>query len=148
MSQSKQAALEQVEHEIVSLLRRARRAALTNATLVHPDLSAGPFAILQHVAADPRGVRPSAVCEHFGLDKGSVSRQVQTLVALGLVERRPDPSDGRAQVVVATADAELRLKRLLAARRARFQGRLADWTARDLLDLAEVLTRYNDDLSD
>ena len=59
------------------------------------------YFILTHLAANGpmRGrtsPRPSA------MDKGGVSRQVQALVDLGLVERRPDPEDRRAILLDAT----------------------------------------------
>ena len=38
------------------------------------------------------------------MDKGAVSRQVQHLVDLGLVDRQPDPDDGRATLLAASAD--------------------------------------------
>ncbi|WP_442940144.1 MarR family transcriptional regulator [Nocardioides sp. B-3] len=41
-------------------------------------------------------VRASAVVEAFHLDKGAVSRHVQTLVDFGLAAKERDPDDGRA----------------------------------------------------
>ena len=41
-------------------------------------------------------MRASTVAEQFGIDKGAISRQVQHLVDLGLLDRTPDPADGRA----------------------------------------------------
>jgi len=149
VSRSQAEALGDVEREITTLLRRARRQATRNAARVHPDLQPTGLAILQQVvAAADDGVRAVTVCEQFGLDKGSVSRQVQSLEELGLVVRRPDPADGRAHLIVVTPEATRRLERLQADRRARFQGRLADWSGEDLSALADVLAHYNRALAD
>ena len=50
-------------------------------------------------------MRASAIAEAFGIDKGAISRQVQHLVDLGLVDRTPDPADGRADLLAASDDA-------------------------------------------
>ena len=42
------------------------------------------------------------------MDKGAVSRQVQHLTELGLIERTPDPADGRAALLAVTDDARRR----------------------------------------
>ena len=44
------------------------------------------------------------------MDKGGVSRQVQPLVDLGLVERRPDAEDRRAILLDATTEGRERLE--------------------------------------
>ncbi|MGE3238413.1 MAG: MarR family winged helix-turn-helix transcriptional regulator [Thermoleophilia bacterium] len=45
-----------------------------------------------------------ALAEHLGLDKSSVTGLVDRAEARGLIERRPDPDDGRAIRVGLTAD--------------------------------------------
>ena len=47
----------------------------------------------------------SAIADSFGIDKGAISRQVQHLVDLGLVDRTPDPADGRATLLSASDEA-------------------------------------------
>lgn len=44
------------------------------------------------------------LAERFGCDPSSVSLLVDRLAARGLVERRPDPADRRAKLVVATEE--------------------------------------------
>ena len=85
-------------------MRRVRRALSERAALVHPSLQPSSYVMLAHlIEAGPR--RSSDIAEAFDLDKGAVSRQVQHLVELGLVERTPDPADGRATILTATTEA-------------------------------------------
>ena len=50
-------------------------------------------------------MRASAIAEQFDIDKGAISRQVQHLVDLGLVDRVTDPDDGRAMLVSVSDEA-------------------------------------------
>lgn len=43
------------------------------------------------------------LAEHFGCDPSNISVIVDGLVERGLVQRRPDPSDGRVKLIEATA---------------------------------------------
>ena len=60
-------------------------------------------------------------------DVSTVSRQVSSLVARGLLEKSADPSDGRAWVVSLTEHGRTSLGRIQASRATWFQGLLADW---------------------
>ena len=78
------------------------------ARAVHDDLQPASYLMLSWLA-DEGPVRASSMVENFHIDKGAVSRQIQHLVDLGLVERTPDPDDGRATLVAASDDAVRRL---------------------------------------
>ena len=80
---------------------------------------------------------------HYMLDKSTVSRQVATLEKLGLVERHPDPSDQRTQVLHPTAAGTEALASTQASRRAAYRERLGTWTSEDLEQFAQYLLRYN-----
>src|SRR3954447_2715921 len=51
-------------------------------------------------------LRASAIAEMLPADPSTISRQVAALVRDGLLERRADPVDGRASLLVATAKGE------------------------------------------
>jgi len=103
--------------------------------------------VLTHL--EDRGpLRSSAVVDDLGIDKGAVSRQLQHLVDLGLLEREPDPLDGRATLLSLSADARARLGRVQTERSERFDRRLGDFTTSELAAFAEQLGRYNLALDD
>ena len=138
----KDESLLQIERELGVLIHRVRRRTVLVASTVHPDLQPAALPVLLFVL-DHDGVRASDVVEHFGIDKGAVSRHVVHLEALGLLTRACDPQDRRAQTIVATDEGRTRVEAVRAARREVVAGRLADWTASDLEHLADGLARYN-----
>ena len=92
-----------VERELSVLFGRARSFSLSLAAELHPGLDAALYVFLLHLI-DVGPVRAAALADRTGLDKSTVSRQVARLVELRLVERVPDPLDGRARIVQLTAD--------------------------------------------
>ncbi len=135
-------ALRLVEHEVGVLMRRARRALTERARLVHPDLQAIGYLVLVQVEADGP-VRGSGLCDVLHLDKGAVSRSVQHLLDLGLVDRTPDPDDGRATLLSVSDEGRRLVRAVDAARRELLGERFADWSREDLCDVAATLRRYN-----
>lgn len=129
------------------LVRRVRRVIGVRARAVRPDLQPASYLVLTHL--DERGpTRSSAVVEELGSDKGAVSRQMQHLEELGLLERTRDPDDGRAFLLSLSDDARARLDRVRHERWERCDERLAAWSVADLSALADQLARYNATLED
>lgn len=140
-------AIRDLEHEIGRLLRRVRRALTERAALVDPALNATAYPLLMtlnqfgpHRAAD--------LADLFALDKGAVSRIVHQLLELGLIERTPDPRDGRASILQVTDAARDRLAELAEQRHEEFGARLVGWDAEDIRELARGLARFNLAISD
>jgi DNA-binding MarR family transcriptional regulator len=142
VDEERETAVRVLEHEVGLLLRRVRRGIAERALQVHPELSATAYTILGTLAEfGPR--RAADLAELFSMDKGTVSRVVHQLLELGLVERSPDPADGRASIIVVTRDATRRLARMHEQRRVVFAERLADWAAEDIAHLGAELGRFN-----
>ena len=134
--------LRQIESEVGSLIRRVKRVMGERAREVHPDLHPMTFFILNHLAASGP-LRAADLSDAFAMDKGGVSRQVQTLVELGLVERRPDPDGRRAMMLVVGDEGRQRLERMSRVRSERFDERLSGWTDEELGSFVAMLGRYN-----
>lgn len=132
----------QIERELGVLIHRVRRRTAHSAPAVHPDLQPAALPVLLYVV-DRGPVRATDVVDHFGIDKGAVSRHVAHLESLGLVARACDPGDRRAQTIAPTELALQRVVEVRAARRQDTAGRLAGWSATDLRALADGLARYN-----
>ncbi len=90
-------------------------------------------------------MRSSALAEALSADPSSVSRTVAALVADGMIERRPDPSDGRASLLVPTDKAHEVLQRHREVRDSHFGRVVSGWNERDLDDFARLLNRFTDD---
>jgi DNA-binding MarR family transcriptional regulator len=139
--------LADLEREVGTLIRRVRRVIHERARLVHPDLQPASYLLLSHLAHEGP-VRSSAIAESFGIDKGAVSRQVHHLAELGLLERMPDPADGRATLLSASEDARARLEDVNRHRRKYLDERLGEWSEEDLRGFVRGLARYNAALED
>ena len=138
--------LRRIEAEVGSLIRRVKRVMGERAREVHPDLHPMTYVILAHLAAHGP-LRGADLSDAFGMDKGGVSRQVQSLVDLGLVERRPDAEDRRAVLLGATTEGCKRLE-VMSRHSDRFDQRLSGWSDADLARFADQLAVYNAALSD
>ncbi len=139
--------LRAIESEVASLIRRVKRVIAERAREVHPELHPMTYFILTHLATHGP-LRGADLSDAFGMDKGGVSRQVQALVDLGLVERKPNAEDRRAILLDATDEGRERLEVMSQNRRDRFDERLADWSDADLRSFAQQLAAYNQALAD
>ena len=98
MTAETEGSFRRLERELGFLLRRARTLQARTAAQLHPDLEPAALGLLA-LLQDEGPLRASDLVIRLGLDKSTVSRQVTSLVELGLVDRAPDPEDGRAQVL-------------------------------------------------
>ena len=144
---ARQRDLRAIESEVGSLIRRVKRVIGERAREVHPELHPMTYFILTHLATHGP-LRGADLSDAFGMDKGGVSRQVQALVDLGLVERKPDAEDRRAILLDATDEGRERLETMSRHRSDRFDQRLADWSDEDLATFARQLAAYNLALAD
>lgn len=90
--------------------------------------------------------RATHLAERLGVSAPVLSRHIAELEEHGYVVRRPDPEDGRAQLIALSAVGAEKLRVIEDQRTATIQGLLADWseddvelTARTLKKLAESL---------
>ncbi|GAA2247157.1 MarR family transcriptional regulator [Herbiconiux moechotypicola] len=66
------------------------------------ELSDTEFTVLAHLRLSPGGVRPGDCARAIGWESSRLSHQLRRLEKRGLVDRRTDPDDGRAAVLVLT----------------------------------------------
>lgn len=131
-----------LERELAVFYRRARGIAAEMARQVDPGLEPGAYAMLAQLEADGR--RASELADYFSIGKATVSRQLHALEELGLVDREPDPADGRAVLVRLTEEGRRRLLRVREARHAEYVQRLAGWDRDEVAELARLLGRFNE----
>ena len=145
MNATRSQTLGTLEHEVGVVIRRVKRVIGERARAVHEDLQPGSYLVLTYLETTG-SCRSSAIADAFDMDKGAVSRQVQHLTELGLIERTPDPADGRAALLAVTDDARRRMADVQRHRRKYLDERLADWSDEDLRAFVDMLGRYNTSL--
>ncbi|MGM1065759.1 MarR family winged helix-turn-helix transcriptional regulator [Saccharothrix sp. Mg75] len=90
---------------------------------------------------EPTGCHAKELAIRAGLDPSTVSRAVAALVAHGLVERRADPADGRASILVVTDRGRAALDEARSWYDELFGRALADWTPEEVEALTSALGR-------
>jgi DNA-binding MarR family transcriptional regulator len=93
-------------------------------------------------------VRTTDLAERIGFDVSTVSRKLGDLEEAGLVVREPDPVDGRAHLLKVTQQGRSVLVRLREVHRALLDQALATWSAEEISNLADVLSRFTSALAD
>jgi DNA-binding MarR family transcriptional regulator len=131
-------AVRALEGEFSELINRFRRIITENANRVSPGMLPGAYKVFTTIARR-ESVTQSALAEGLMVDKGQLSRTVRELEQLGLIERTPDPTDGRSSLLSPTA---FGLERLSAARfpqETALLEALSDWPLEDIHNLSRLL---------
>lgn len=95
---------------------------------------------------DDGPLRMSDLADAVRMHPAALTRQVQALEAEGLVERSPDPMDGRASVVGVTVDGRAVHRRIESAQDEVMVEQLAEWSDAELAALVDALDRLVSDL--
>ena len=137
-----------VERAITQIARisMGRGAARIRAERAGVDVSRPGVAMLSML--HERGpLRPSVLAEAVRLDAPLVSRELGVLTAQGLVESGVDPADARARIVSLLPKGKKQIERYRAGIDEIVEELFCTWSAAELKDLAETLTRVADDFS-
>lgn len=131
-------AVRALEAEFSALITHVRRLISENAERVSPGLLPGAYKIFTTICR-LESVTLSSLAAQLHADKGQVSRSVRELEQLGLIQRTPDPDDGRSSLLSPTA---LGLERLAIARAPQAGAlveSLEDWDISDIQTLTRLL---------
>lgn len=130
-------ALADFQGQLHLVFAKARTVWKESAARVHGELSPAGYKLLTFIA---RAGSASAhqLAEAFDMDKSVVSRQVRMLEDLGLVQSRPDESDGRLRVLEATPDARSALAVVRADHSAWLRSALVRLTPEELQAASKV----------
>ncbi|MDY0913949.1 MarR family winged helix-turn-helix transcriptional regulator [Rathayibacter festucae] len=139
-TESSSAAIAAVEGELSTLFNRVRDALRSAAERLHPDLGTAGYRTL--AALERRGpMHAGALAELLETDKSSISRQISTLDRLGLLQRSPDPDDGRATILSVPPETAERMRAIRSSRQALMHEELRRWDAGDVELFAVLLRR-------
>lgn len=119
-----------------SVARLLRQAAVSS--LARWDLTPSQFRALR-VLMHHGSMRPSALSEHLGIAPRSTTEVLDGLAAKDLVERRPDPEDRRATLVVPTEQGGIVGEQIRAARGSASEQVFATLSPDDRATLARIL---------
>lgn len=133
-----------VSSQLVRLVRLLDRAHNQYQAECPDAVERATYHLLAHLVRDG-GHRSSALAEAVHSDPSTISRQVGHLVRLGLVERAADPDDGRATLLVATAEGRRVFEENRRLRNERFAAMLAGWAPDERRTFAELLGRFATD---
>jgi DNA-binding MarR family transcriptional regulator len=102
--------------------------------------------LLFKLSAKGDSLRVTDLAEMLGVDTPTVTRKVQQLERDGMVVRQTDPDDGRASRIRLTPAGRRTIERVRRARRTWLEQLLQDWDDDDLSGLADLLSRFAEDL--
>ncbi len=114
----------------------ARQAAVADVDLSQPSY------VLLRTLIDEGPLSMGGLARLAHMDMGMATRQVSALVDAELVERQPDPADGRVSLVAATTDGQRVAGSLQDVRRRHLQRALSGWSAAELEEFDRLLTRF------
>ncbi|GAA3046096.1 MarR family transcriptional regulator [Gordonia defluvii] len=130
----------ELEEELTDFWRRGRIRARDRSHQIDPDLDPSCYPLLMSVARYAP-VAMSQLVGALGVDKSTVTRQVDAVERLGLVVRRPDPGDARARVIELTDQGRSRIDAVYATEIPRWRSQLAQWDPADIRTLIDLLHR-------
>lgn len=128
------------EDRLLRLFERLRKLALNQHPMGDSGVTGPQLALLDWIAASPGcGVREIAT--GLGLTAPTVSVGVRRLEATGLLERRPDPRDGRAIQLFLTAQGQSLHERARAFRWEKMRRLLTGLTPEERVMLLTLLEK-------
>ena len=95
--------MDQTERKMTKIAREVGK--FTVQTMKEEGIGTAEFDFIHLVRHNP-GITQTEVREKLKIDKGAAARRVASLEAKGYLERKPNPADGRSQLLFATKKAE------------------------------------------
>lgn len=135
---TRETALEELYQALGTLVRRSRDLGED----LHPGLSVVAYTLLVQVEAEPQA-RAADLAAHFGLDKSTVSRQLDQLVTAGLLRREGERPGRRGQCLALTEAGRRELAGAAQAVRCCLAQWLTDWDDADIATLGGLMARFN-----
>ncbi|MFB7493447.1 MarR family winged helix-turn-helix transcriptional regulator [Streptomyces sp. NPDC056161] len=93
-------------------------------------------------------LRIGELADLLAVDMSVASRQVGQLVGQGLIDRFPDPADGRSRILRLTPEGRYRLGELHGRTARLLARRLSDWTDDEVGELARLMHRLRASFDD
>ncbi|MCA0920486.1 MarR family winged helix-turn-helix transcriptional regulator [Pseudooceanicola nanhaiensis] len=134
-------ARERIGFSFVTLARRWRR--VIDHALAREGLTDASWSPLIHLAEGGDGISQSELAQRIGLDASSLVRLIDLLAERGFVERRVDPNDRRARLIMLTPEGEAEVARTRAHIHEIEALMLADLSEEDLEEMMAALDKIS-----
>jgi DNA-binding MarR family transcriptional regulator len=114
------------------------------------DLSAGEFDVLAALrrSGKPYRLTPTALCAALMVSTGGMTKRLNALEGRGLVEREPDPNDGRSLAVTLTREGRRLVDDAVEAHAANQERLLRGLDKKELRELSALLEKLALSLGD
>ena len=139
---TREAALEDLYQGLSTLVRRARDLGDD----LHPGLSLVAYTLLAQIDVAPEA-RAADLAAHFGLDKSTVSRQLEQLISAGLLRREGERPGRRGCCLALTSTGQQHLAAAAQAVRCQLAEWLTDWDEYDVAAFGQLISRFNQSTS-
>ena len=139
---TREAALEDLYQGLSTLVRRARDLGDD----LHPGLSLVAYTLLAQIDVAPEA-RAADLAAHFGLDKSTVSRQLEQLISAGLLRREGERPGRRGCCLALTSTGQQHLATAAQAVRCQLAEWLTDWDEYDVAAFGQLISRFNQSTS-
>jgi DNA-binding MarR family transcriptional regulator len=132
---------DEIEQQLLRLLRRTQA--------IHVRTSSGDVLLERSsygilcLILDDGPQRLGTIAQTFTLDPSTITRQVQTVVNLGLAEKSVDPSDRRATLLSLTPEGQTAIEEARDYRRTMLGLVLQSWSDKERTDFGRALHRFN-----
>jgi DNA-binding MarR family transcriptional regulator len=135
-------AIEQLYKALTHIIRR--RAEL--GSRMHPELTLVGYTLLAEIEAAP-GTRATDLAALFGLEKSTVSRQLNDLVMAGFLRREEEKPGRRGYVLLVSDAGKAALERETIIVREHLSAALTQWKVSEITALAGMVNRFLEDVS-
>jgi DNA-binding MarR family transcriptional regulator len=133
---------DQLQYQVAIFARRVEQARIGALGEQRNSMDRAAFLLLNRL--DRTGaVGVKALAQAMGIDSSTVTRQVAPLVDCGLVERVPNPDDGRAVLLELSEQGRQRLQEVRASRQELMRVLTDGWPEEDQEAFCRLLTRFN-----
>ena len=131
-------------HQIFDL-QRVLRCIVTTSLAKDPDVGFALQGVMRFIGEGES--RATKLATRLGVSPPVLSRHIAELEELGFVVRRPDPADGRAQLVALSEKGMAKVQDFEEQRSLNLRSYLEEWSEDDALEAGEVLAKLTASLN-
>ncbi|GAA4725996.1 MarR family winged helix-turn-helix transcriptional regulator [Brevibacillus fulvus] len=140
MEEKKRLYCEQIEHEVIMLMRRADfKRTMAGSP---PTMDRSAYLLLKWLEQEGDAAI-GEIADVFQLDNSTISRQISSLEKKGWAERYTDPADARVSKVHITEAGRTTINEAKAQRQEIYGKLLEDWTEEELQTFSTLFARLN-----